>query len=398
MFDTSEIVILIRKKIEGTISTKELLLLEDWASEHPSNGLLIEKVEKQEVVLEDALNWLEFRRNSGEQWHERMVLKTLAKVRASEDIVRPLKKSIYLKLLSYAAVVSILFLFGTLYFKNHLNKESSFLISDLNPVENRAYIILPNGHTIDLDEDKREIILGKSLTYEDGAYISELLDDEMSYLELRTAPGGQYKITLADGTKVWLNADSKLMYPVRFDGDFRNVELEGEAYFEVAECIKNNRKVPFIVKTLKQNIEVLGTHFNVMAYKDDKQVRTTLIEGSVQIHALGSKILLQPGEQAISDFHQVSKSTVDVDQYIGWKDNKFVFYETELKDAMSALSRWYDFEVIYEEGIQAKHFYGTISRAKSLAEVLKIMEAGGVRFTIKKNGSKNVLTVLEQNN
>lgn len=397
MSDTSEIVILIRKKIDGTISTDELLLLESWANRHPSNSNLLDRLVDEDLILEDALNWLEFRREIEGGWRERFASMTLAKIESPIKSDLPSKPKIYVRLLPYVAAMLILAMFGVIYFDGQSVEEVSVSIEDLDPGRNRARIVFSDGHIIDLREDQKGIVLGEDLTYQDGSYISKLSDEQIKYAELKTPRGGQYQITLVDGTKVWLNAESKLTYPSRFDDGSRIVELEGEAYFEVTPFELNQKNVPFIVKTAKQDVKVLGTQFNVKAYANDADVKTTLVEGAVQIHAAGTSLFLKPGEQGVSNADQVSKSKVEVDQYIAWKKNKFIFYETELKEAMKTLSRWYDFETLYEDSVEGKHFYGTISRDKGLAEVLKIMEAGGLKFTIERLSGQNRLTVLKPN-
>src|SRR5690606_24636103 len=153
-----------------------------------------------------------------------------------------------------------------------------------------------------------------------------------------TPRGGTYQVTLSDGTRVWLNAESRLIYPTRFDGDARNVELEGEAFFEVSSSTK-----PFFVQSSDQIIEVLGTEFNISAYGDNLQTTTTLVSGSVSLQNRQSAQVrtLEPGEQAIVREDKVGVRTVDVADYTAWKDGLFVFNDTPLSEVLGQLQRWY---------------------------------------------------------
>jgi ferric-dicitrate binding protein FerR (iron transport regulator) len=220
-------------------------------------------------------------------------------------------------------------------------------------------------------------------------------EQKVVHATIETPRGGQYQITLIDGTKVWLNADTKLTYPSRFKGEARIVELEGEAYFDVSPLIVQGNKIPFLVKTAQQEIEVLGTQFNVSAYPDDDDdTQTTLVEGAVRVYSGQTILLLKPGEQGISNAKGLNKKAVDVGQYIAWKNNEFVFEETELKEALKMLSRWYDFDINLNNIFPKTHLYGSISREKNLTEVLKIMESSGLKFKIERSGDRNRLTVL----
>nr|WP_237249411.1 FecR family protein [Sphingobacterium faecale] len=237
--------------------------------------------------------------------------------------------------------------------------------------------------------------MGESLTYEDGALIVPLTGSEALTCEIHTPRGGQYQVTLSDGTKVWLNADSKLTYPSQFDLDKRVVELVGEAYFEVAKNIVDNVNKPFVVKTKKQEIEVLGTSFNTTAYMDDDCTYTTLVEGKVQIKDGKKEVFLSPGEQCMTTASGLlEKKRVDVSQFVAWRNDEFFFYETELKEVVRMLGRWYDFETVNEESIPDTHMYGTISREKRLTEVIHLIQASGLKFRIEKKDNKNYLIVL----
>lgn len=398
MYETSEIATLIRKKLEGTISTQELLLLDDWAKKSEANSELLKKSTDEKLLFEDVVRWLELTKEEEEgSWTRNLERRTFSKIHEAveEQVDNGTRGSIYLRIWPYAAAVLLLFGVGLMYFNTGLFGDKAVVVSDLEPGSNRAFVTLSDGKVIELSDQKDGIVLGEGLTYTDGSLISDLNEGEVVYAELKTPRGGQYQVTLSDGTKVWLNADSKLIYPSRFETDVREVQLDGEAYFEVANSTVGNRKQRFVVKTAHQEVEVLGTAFNVMAYAGDVEESTTLVEGSVKLYSGSGDILLNPGEQGVVAKRQLDKRKVEVDQYLAWKNNEFVFYETELSDAMKILSRWYDFEVVYEGNIPVTHFYGSISREKGLSEVLKIMEFSGLKFRIEKSENRNKLIVLK---
>ncbi len=309
--------------------------------------------------------------------------------------------------------------------------------ADIQPGGNRATLTLADGRTIALSSEQSGIVVGDDIKYlggievlEQGArskeqgqhspFGMENGNHNTQYAILTTPKGGTYQLTLADGTKVWLNAASTLKYPERFDDKERVVELEGEAYFEVSyqlSAVSNQllvdgrkqaesrqpiaKKVPFLVKTATQTVEVLGTQFNISAYDDDADTKTTLVEGKVHVTADGQGAairntqyaILSPGQQSIVNQENIHVNNVDVSGFIGWKSGDFVFNGTELRDAMKQLSRWYDVEVVYEGHIPRTPFYGSISRNYSLTKLLNVLKEGKVNFSIQQHGSTNRLIV-----
>lgn len=389
----SEITVLIRKKMEGTISDQELLFLESWVEENPLHRELLAKTEHEEIVLEDVRNWLALR--AGEEknfWNKRLESETWKKIRSAEEPSYTHRKSTFKRLLPYAAVFLVVSTLGLIFYPGRHVDGHYAEIQDLSPGTNRALITLSDGKVIELSENQEGVVLGEELTYEDGTLVTQLNNEKIRYATIETPRGGQYQITLADGTKVWLNADTKLTYPLNFTGTSRIVELAGEAYFEVTSFSLEGNKIPFLVKTAQQEVTVLGTQFNIKAYADDGDgVQTTLVEGGVQLHFAGETLLLHPGEQGVSNAQGLDKRKVDVSQFIAWKNNEFVFEETELKDALKMLSRWYDFDVSFGNDFPTTHLYGSISRTKNLTEVLKIMESSGLKFKIEHSGDRNKL-------
>ncbi|MCG2613520.1 FecR domain-containing protein [Terrimonas sp. NA20] len=208
----------------------------------------------------------------------------------------------------------------------------------------------------------------------------------VSYNTISTPNGGEFKIVLSDGSKVWLNAASSLRFPAAFTGKERNVELSGEAYFEIA----HNASQPFTVTAAGTTTRVLGTHFNIKAYNDEEDVTTTLLEGSVRMETGQQQKNLTPGQQALirNGAKKIDVSAADVDDAVAWKNGYFTFRNENIRDIMRRISRWYDVRVTYEAGVEASAFGGTFSRTKSLKQLLKSLEiTNTIHFKIE---GKNV--------
>lgn len=266
--------------------------------------------------------------------------------------------------------------------------------NDIAPGKNTATLTLANGKTINLSDSKAGIIIDAAkLTYNDGTdlgsrhpeFSSASLNGKATMLSATTPLGGQYQITLPDGTHVWLNAASKISFPSQFSGKNRKILLKGEAYFEVSK----NKNKPFIVETDKQEITVLGTQFNVNAYTDEPVVKTTLIEGSVRIGLSGqqsaqhSKVLM-PGCEAINTGTNIEMYKVDTDLAVAWKNNQFIFESDDIRYIMRMIARWYNVEVEYQGEIPSNKFGGAVSRFEHVSEVLRPLQATGkVKFKIE---------------
>lgn len=303
----------------------------------------------------------------------------------------------------YVAAAFIAAAAATWMFLDHpiFNRSSQFVnleSEDIPPGGNRATLTLADGRRIALDEARDGIVMGSGeIMYSDGNPLAEVGGSEgeqvdIPLLELSTPKGGAYQITLPDGTRVWLNAASTLKYPARFDGDERVVELEGEAYFEVVQIRKdvNSRRqpmevsqhVPFKVVTNSQTIAVLGTEFNISAYADDPETKTTLVEGKVRVAAIvpGASNLtppvsyLEPGQQAVTRGSLLEVSEVDVFDYTAWRDGIIVLNGARLADVMRQVERWYDVTIDVPALKTNKTAYVIINRNENLSSVLKALE------------------------
>lgn len=266
--------------------------------------------------------------------------------------------------------------------------EEEWVEADISPGGNKAVLVLGNGESVPLREDQGELVMdGKGdLQYGDGSHaVPEQLKNrgETISCTIKIPVGGQYKIVLSDGTAVWLNSLSVLKYPDRFVGKERIVELEGEAYFEVAK----NEDKPFKVKSKGQILEVLGTSFNVSAYKGETTIKTTLVEGSVVVTDTyrEQSVKLLPNEQSIvSDQAPIQKINVSPETSIAWKEGNFMFDNHGLSDIMSQLARWYDVEVEHAYSPKDFSIFGSISRSRNLQEVLNALErTKKIRFSVK---------------
>lgn len=299
---------------------------------------------------------------------------------------------LWLKYTSAAAVVLVISI-GSYFLLNPEAKETKNTESiakryknDVKPGGNKAVLTLADGRKVVLDDAETGI-----LAKEGEASIKKSAEGSLVYQNNNTLgktavtnkldipAGGQYRLTLPDGTKVWLNSSSSLTYPTAFTGSKRKVSLSGEAYFEVAK----DKHHPFIVETSKQTTEVLGTHFNINAYPTETKTKTTLLEGSVKVIYQSKDYLLKPGQQAAIGT-TLSIAQVNTEEVIDWKNGVFNFNDKDLRSIMHLLERWYDIEVVYEGAVKNIGFGAEISRKKSLAQVLTVLEkTGDVKFKIQ---------------
>ncbi|WP_316838856.1 FecR family protein [Pedobacter gandavensis] len=338
--------------------------------------------------------------------------KEKAEVMLNQILTKPenqvVKKLSWYKYASVAAAVLILLSAGLYFFNNRsvLKQQKDTYSKSISPAGNKATLTLSNGSTINLDNATTGEIAKQS-----GIAITKTAEGKLIYQlsatnkpvtgfnSISTPRGGHYQVDLPDGTRVWLNAASSLKYPAAFDNHERKVELSGEAYFEVAKrTVKDglkSKRVPFIVKTSSQEVAVLGTHFNISAYGDDKETKTTLLEGSVRVSLAkdpglkqgrfantGSQIL-SPGQQSLLKDNQIITKTVDLDEAIAWKNGFFQFNEENIVNIMKQLSRWYDIDVVFEGKQRETLFLLKVPRSLSLTEILKILETNGINFKIE---------------
>ncbi|WPV01987.1 FecR domain-containing protein [Mucilaginibacter sp. cycad4] len=348
-----------------------------------------------DALQKNKLQWDELEMGNENVTKNELYSKVLSEIKNRESAS---KKVIFLRRWFVAASIATLLIASAL-LVFYMKRNSSYFIAKNNtqpvnkhsiaPGGNKALLTLADGSKITLDD-----AASGELAKQSGTKVSKAANGQLVYTAVNsashaTAPGlpeyntietpkgGQYQVDLPDGTKVWLNASSSLKYPTNFDGKVRRVELAGEAYFEVA---KNAHK-PFKVISNNQEVEVLGTHFNISSYTDETSVKTTLLEGSVKVSALkaNQSKLLKPGQQ--SDINYANNSilvqSVDTEEVVAWKNGYFLFIDEDLKSIMNKFARWYNVEVVYQGNVDNLRFGGMVSRSKDLAQALKIIEQTG---------------------
>lgn len=306
------------------------------------------------------------------------------------------KKPAFRKLwprIGVAAAVATIILSAAIWFlKNPTNEnliQHSGYASDITPGKKGATLTLANGKKIRLTD-----AANGQLAKESGVTITKTTSGHLVYeinekktesdkVNILTTDNGEtYQVRLPDGSSVWLNAASSLKYPASFATlKDRRVELSGEGYFEISKDSAH----PFIVKTADQEVEVLGTHFNINSYENEPAIATTLIEGSVKIASHKNNRILKPGEQALNNGNSIKTEKVDVEKVIDWKDEEFNLDKVKFKVAMRKIARWYDVEIVYNETVSDDlETGGWISRNEKLSAVLKAIESAGlVHFRIE---------------
>ncbi len=287
--------------------------------------------------------------------------------------------------------------------------ETDFLKKDIAPGKDGAILTLADGSQVVLDSLGNGVVAmqnGSQAVIRNGELVYDVTGNaagEIVYNTMSTPKGRQFSLSLPDGTRVWLNAASSIRYPTIFKGSERRVEVKGEAYFEVAE----NKRMPFRADISgKAEIDVLGTHFNVKAYDNETSIHTTLLEGKVRVAVLMNgalkgasaiakqksdrpAIILEPGQQAQLGVGQNMKPGIkvvndaDIDKVMAWKNGLFNFQDASLEEVMRQLERWYDIEVVYENGVPEIKFWGEMSRDVKLSGVLKGLEESKVRFRME---------------
>ncbi|MDM8176683.1 MULTISPECIES: FecR family protein [Olivibacter] len=299
-------------------------------------------------------------------------------------------------LVATAAIGLILVLFGG-WFLSYVNngstnwQTSSVASSNITPGGKKAILTLADGTCIALDSTaNKEVAVQGNMhiraTRGRLIYASDVKKSKESNQELlntiATPTGGEYQVVLPDGTKVWLNSASSISYPLVFSENERRLSMKGEVYFEVAADKSN----PFVVDVAGVQIDVLGTHFNVCAYADDKLIKTTLVQGSVQVRRGEERHLLKPGQQAQTSLtaEKTEIVSVDLEETLAWKNGNFFFNSEPLERVMKKISRWYDVEIEYKGNFEGKRLDGTISKAEDIRQLLAGFEKTKIaRFTIK---------------
>lgn len=350
----------------GNISDDDLLVLKSWMEEdreHHEKATRYLKLSRT-VRAHQALEEIDA---------DKALLAIMARVRK----IKRQRRFMFFRSAAAIAVVLIGLVFVVRWYASQ--SDPGQLLAEtpaLAPGKPRALLIFEDGSRINL-----EGVGDSAIVRNDGTTIrknQETIDYRESSIEeevmntLRIPRGGEYILVLSDGTKVWLNADSELSFPVKFLGKKREISLLGEAYFEVAE----NREKPFVIHAQENSVEVLGTAFNLRSYADEDRVETTLVKGSVKLNTADDKTLvLSPGQQGIiAADHSLTVKNVDTRLYTSWKDGMFTFKSMALEEIMKTFSRWYDIEVVYEnEALKQLHFTGNMKRYEEINPHLRLI-------------------------
>jgi len=375
---------LVKKYLKGSASKEEADFLEQYYHSFDSREDFLSSLSQPEQaeLEEDGLN----------------------AIKSKLSLSKPRSYQLYYRLAAAAAVLALAI--GTFFYLQQRSVEKETVVNPLVAIEgkldvlpgvNRATLTLADGSKVTLGDKKSEDILleaGLKVAVNANGELIYQVDrqgaaKEAKFHTLETTKGNQFQIILSDGTKVWLNALSSLHFPETF-GSRRIVELSGEGYFEVAKDASH----PFIVKTnkngIKQEVEVLGTSFNINSYLDEPAIKTTLIEGSVKIANQSTSAMLKPMLQAKVNDRQISIGQVDIDSEIAWKNGLFSFDNASLKSILSQIGRWYNIEVDLAK-IPQKRFNGVISRNVNLSEVLRMLSlTGNIRIELKQDRTLSV--------
>ena len=351
--------------------------------------IIIKRLSEEHLSEEESAFFDKWYQNSSNREYYNDLLKIRSGIIASQvkeridkrkawNQVRPARKiSLIRTLLKFAAIMILPLSLGVFLLIRE-NKQEKVVYAEVpvQPGKKQAVLTLSSG---------QQVMLADTIVHvnEKGMVISNFPDKELVYKIMNdtmktetiyntvTVPrGGEYKLVLADGTIVWLNSDSHIRYPVTFSGNTRQVELEGEAYFEVAKDVEK----PFIVRMNEYNVRVTGTQFNVRNYSNES-LATTLVEGGVQIERKGKVDRLRPGQQAVLENNEIRIRVVNVEEQVAWRHGAFGFTQCRLENIMEELARWYDVDVFYmNQQVKDYHFSAWFKRSYSINEVINILE------------------------
>lgn len=366
----------------------------NWIAKHPEMKDKVEEAKKIILLIDfdkDQLSTTDF-----DMMWQHIIEKRNIKHTASQIVSKRKVRTLYWKYAMVASILLIVTLSMFLNKENNLPKVTEPIIveNQIEPGSKKATLTLADGSNIDLDKDKGYKSDNVTANGEEVIYKKDS-SKEVTYNYLTVPRGGQFSIKLSDGTKVWLNSESQLKYPVSFiKGKIRQVELiYGEAYFDVTPS-SDNHGADFKVYNNSQEVQVLGTQFNIKAYKNETNIYTTLVEGKVAINYGDIKRNLIPNQQSVLslDNNKLSIKKVDVYNEISWKDGLFGFEDKPLKEIMMVLSRWYDMDVIFNnKEIEDEEFFGVLEKDQNIEEILISIKNSGIIQDYEINNKEIVL-------
>ena len=381
---------LILKFLRNELTVAEKAELDTWLSEGEANRKLFNEL-TDEATVQSEINLMEqFPANGA--W-EVIAAKTVHAPKPVNSI-RKMQPWYFMAAAAFLLIASVTVfqLWNKQTVKTESVKTELEKASSIAPGTNKALLTIADGSVIEIGEASNGLLSKQNnvdLLVNDGeiSYKPNGKDEEVLFNTITTPKGGQYRLVLADGTKVWLNAASSLKYPTAFIGNERNVELQGEGYFEVA----HNASKPFkVLIEGKGAVTALGTQFNINSYADESFTKTTLIEGKVKVSSGNDVVVLMPNQQArIPEAGKIYfEAGVDTEEVIAWKNGRFIFKSANIEHIMKQIARWYDIEVTYKNKNNEDKFSGIVSRSGNLSDVLRIMSEGGVKFKVDE---KNII-------
>ncbi|NII29790.1 DUF4974 domain-containing protein [Pseudoflavitalea sp. X16] len=381
---------LFEKLINNQCSPQEVDLIMAWLNEQ----------EQKEVVERQVLEQLSRQYPTGQidEAVKARLESSLQHILASEKKIAPRaqgRRSFMANAGRFAAAAAVLLLFlaaaWILIARQQGTKKEVTVVpvpQDVRPGQNKAVLTLSDGRKILLDSTtKGQLVLQGStqVDYKNGQVtyhgIQQPGQSDMVYNTLSTAKGETYSLTLADGSRVWLNAASSVRFPVAFTGRERRVEIAGEAFFKVAK----DRARPFIASVNGMDVRALGTEFNINAYPDEPAIKTTLVEGAVKVTTPQRSRILAPGQQSLftGDGHLEMDKHINIEEVIAWKEGVFHFESADLKAILRQFARWYNVEIIYEGPVKNRKFFGVVNRNNTLKQVLEMLRDNEIIYSIE---------------
>ena len=364
------------------LSNEELLILDDWKIKNQKNDMFLKNMES-----------LKKDRELSQRLHKELDDTYFATRKKLEYHKSKATRTLWYRI-SAASVLLILVITSALFIGRNSGPDN--YVGNIEPGSHQATLELADGSKIELSPLVKDVVKDQDavinidkgmVSYKGTNNVDTLIADSIVYNTIVIPRKGEYKIILSDGSSIWLNAESKLKYPLKFKGKERRVFLEGEAYFEVA----HNSSMPFIVETEAQELAVLGTKFNITAFPDESSVQSTLVSGSVKINVKNSdkKVLLIPGQQAVvdKDSRNLKVNSVDVSEITAWKEGFFSLENVTMEEFLNRLSRWYDVKFVFEDdSARGLAFRGSVPRYDNLISVLDMLQAiSPVEFKYQKN-------------
>jgi len=394
--DNARLLLLIDRALEGTLSTRERDELQELLADLSNEGAVMQALENKWELFESKKAVF-----SNEQGQE--VLQRILEGNGDTDDSQSSDKKLRALFPWFKVVAVVLLIAATWkvidFYSNSCDTygcdtkkmtiEQAVAQSGIKPGSDKATIVLADGKSVPLNESNTGLLSKKGKVYvcnsANGQIVYEVQSDGVGsnrYHTVKVPKGGHYRIALEDGTKIHLNAESSLRFPVRFTQGVRKVEFKGEGLFEVAADAKR----PFLVKTPLQTVRVLGTTFNIHAYPDLGKMKTTLVEGVVEVLQQDHAATLKPGETAISKLGQrdIHIQKGDIDKDLAWHNDYFIFENEKITSIMERVARWYDVEVSFQGKLENIRLGGIFRRSKSIVQLLESFEATGlVAFNIE---------------